>query len=142
MTPVVGNRRLILVLAIIGALMWGGLLAHCVAPGAGARTVTTVLFAASEPGTWHGISWYCWPPAHSRCTRGVPWTSMAAAYGPRSGFHMGDRLRLTYRGRSVVVTIRDYCPSCGGGLDVYGAAFSRLAPLSAGRISVQVRRVP
>lgn len=47
----------------------------------------------------------------------------------------GTRLRVTYKGRSVYVTVKDRC-NCS--LDLSKAAFSQLSPLRRGRVPVKV----
>lgn len=79
-------------------------------------------------------SWYC--GNGSRCTRGYPDGLYAAIRRDLLG-HRGDRARVCSGSRCVVVTIID-C-NCGPNanlIDLYSAAFSRLAPLSRGRIPV------
>ncbi|KDN46140.1 hypothetical protein K437DRAFT_223814 [Tilletiaria anomala UBC 951] len=45
----------------------------------------------------------------------------------------GDRVRVTKDGNSVVVTIRDWCASCGPNhMDVTKGVFSQIAPLTVG----------
>lgn len=51
---------------------------------------------------------------------------------------LGTNLRVTHRGRSVVVTVSDRC-ACT--LDLSKAAFRQLAPLKKGRIPVKVTRL-
>jgi hypothetical protein len=46
----------------------------------------------------------------------------------------GKHVRVSYGGRSVVVVIIDCLCSRSGGLDLYGSAYARLAPLSSGII--------
>lgn len=69
-------------------------------------------------------------------------------YAATAEWHWGQptyRLRLSALGRSVVVTVRDHCPSCAatGRIDVSPAAFAALGvPPSAGLVRVEVRREP
>ncbi|MEW2530339.1 cysteine/serine endopeptidase inhibitor [Streptomyces sp. NPDC047071] len=45
-------------------------------------------------------------------------------------------VRVTYRGRTITVPVRDKCPSCASThIDLSEAAFRRLAPLEAGVIN-------
>ncbi len=53
-------------------------------------------------------------------------------------YPLGTRLRVSHRGRAVVVTITDRCRCY---LDLSKAAFRQLAPLSVGRIPVSVSRL-
>lgn len=50
----------------------------------------------------------------------------------------GTRLRVTHKGKSVVVVVTDRCRCT---LDLSKAAFKRLAPLSKGRIPVRVTKL-
>jgi hypothetical protein len=78
-------------------------------------------------------SWYC-------CTRGYP-SGLYAAAGPalRVGHWRGRTVWVALDGRSVPVTLIDWC-LCGHGrvIDLYPAAFSRLAPLNRGLVKVTV----
>lgn len=49
-----------------------------------------------------------------------------------------SRVRVTYKGKSVVVRIKDWGPApwTGNVIDLSRAAFTQLAPLSKGRIKV------
>jgi len=81
-------------------------------------------------------TWYC----GSICTRGYPSGLYAAAGSElRTGDWRGRRVRVTVGGRSVVVTLVDWC-ACRGErvIDLYAGAFRRLAPLSRGVVGVTV----
>ncbi|KAK0238307.1 RlpA-like double-psi beta-barrel-protein domain-containing protein-containing protein [Armillaria nabsnona] len=53
------------------------------------------------------------------------------------GANCGKLIRVSYKGRSVDVTIRDLCPGCpSGGIDLSPSAFKQLAGLDVGRIQV------
>lgn len=51
-------------------------------------------------------------------------------------YKLGTRLKITYKGRSVYVYVKDRC-RCS--LDLSKAAFKQLAPLRQGRIPVKVQ---
>jgi rare lipoprotein A (peptidoglycan hydrolase) len=85
-------------------------------------------------------TWYCKAgvsACHSQYAGG-----MYAAAGPalRVGDWRGRRVQVCGGGNCVVVTLIDWC-ACGGShiIDLYSAAFQRLAPLSSGAIQVSVR---
>lgn len=99
----------------------------------------------------HGaVTWYC-VPGRSACTHGyspslcrAPWWRCYAAAGPA----VRSALGASWRGRTVTVYVHrarlsvrliDWC-SCPGNrlLDLYGSAFSRLAPLWVGVASATV----
>jgi rare lipoprotein A (peptidoglycan hydrolase) len=84
-------------------------------------------------------SWYC-KTGVSVCMSGYPGGLYAAA-GPalRVGSWRGRTVRVCGSGSCVWVTLIDYC-ACGSGhmIDLYGDAFRRLAPLSAGALHVTV----
>ena len=84
-------------------------------------------------------SWYCLA-GRSPCTAGHPGGLYAAA-GPglRVGDWRGRQVTVSAGGRSVTVTLIDWC-ACPGGrvVDLYAEAFARLAPLSRGVIAVEV----
>lgn len=80
------------------------------------------------------------------------WYSGATgAYGPLVGMYAamrdcpqgGCRVRVSHAGHSVDVTVLDYGPAAWTGhlIDLCPAAFSRLAPMSAGVIDVTVSRL-
>lgn len=50
----------------------------------------------------------------------------------------GRRVIVTSGGRSVVVTLVDYCASTDKTIDLYAAPFSRLGALSRGVLFVRV----
>ncbi|KAJ7259928.1 plant expansin [Mycena rebaudengoi] len=49
----------------------------------------------------------------------------------------GKKLKASYKGKQVVVTVQDKCPGCAGpaDLDFTAAGFKKLADLSVGRLS-------
>jgi rare lipoprotein A len=61
-------------------------------------------------------------------------------------YRFGQKLLVSYKGRSVVVTVNDRGPSKklyakGRRLDLSAGAFSKLAPLARGIISVEVKEI-
>ncbi|KAL1689635.1 RlpA-like double-psi beta-barrel-protein domain-containing protein-containing protein [Schizophyllum commune] len=53
------------------------------------------------------------------------------------GSHCGKKLKASYNGHSVTVTVRDLCPGCApNSLDLTSSAFQQLAALSVGNIPV------
>jgi rare lipoprotein A (peptidoglycan hydrolase) len=84
-------------------------------------------------------SWYC-QAGVSACASGYPGGLYAAA-GPalRVGSWRGRTVTVCGSGNCVNVKLIDWC-ACGSGrvIDLYSDAFSRLAPLSSGTVSVQV----
>ncbi len=87
-------------------------------------------------------TWYCWPGV-SRCTRGVSWTTLAAAVPP--GFaKVGSMLQVCAKAVCVTVRVVDcLCSSASHAvIDLYGSAFKRLAPFRSGIVRVTIRRQP
>lgn len=84
------------------------------------------------------VTWYC--SSTSPCTVGHPANCLCAA-ASRDLHWRGERVRVTYQHRSVVVRIIDCLCSRSGGLDLYAAAFSQLAPLSRGVIYAHAERL-
>ena len=84
-------------------------------------------------------SWYC-QAGVSSCHHAYPGGLYAAA-GPalRVGNWRGRTVTVCGSGSCVNVKLIDWC-ACGGGrvIDLYSDAFSRLAPLSSGTLSVRV----
>ena len=84
-------------------------------------------------------SWYC-KPGVSACHHAYS-GGMYAAAGPalRVGSWRGRTVTVCGSGSCVNVKLIDWC-ACGGGrvIDLYSDAFSRLAPLSSGTLSVRV----
>ena len=84
-------------------------------------------------------SWYC-KDGVSVCHHAYPGGLYAAA-GPalRVGNWRGRTVTVCGSGSCVNVKLIDWC-ACGGGrvIDLYSDAFSRLAPLSSGTLSVRV----
>lgn len=106
----------------------------------------------TDPGSTPGLvahsgiaSWYC-EPGRSACTAGYPAgclcaaasTPLRAALG--AGWR-GARIRVSLGTAAVTVALVDTCGCPGGRLvDLYAAAFGRLAPLGAGVARVEVQQ--
>ena len=85
-------------------------------------------------------TWYC-VPGVSRCHHAYSGGMYAAAGAElRIGKWRGRKVTVCQGDQCVRVTLIDWC-ACAGDrvIDLYGDAFRRLAPLSAGRIRVTVR---
>ncbi len=109
---------------------------HYRAPGVVPRDPAgaTVVRGRSTSGA---ASWYC---GHgSACPRARSGGLYAAA-GPklRSGEWRGRRVVVRSGGRRVAVTLVDWCACPGRVIDLFADAFAHLAPLSRGRVNVQV----
>ena len=85
-------------------------------------------------------SWFC---GHgSRCTAGHR-SGLFAAIRRDLLAHRGERAKVCYRSRCVVVTIIDCnCGPHANLIDLYSDAFVRLAPLSKGRLPVTLEWLP
>ena len=81
------------------------------------------------------VTWYC--GNGSRCTRGYP-GGLYAAISPDLSSWTGRLVRVTYAGRSVTVRIIDCNCQAEHAIDLYAAAFSRLASLSMGQLYATV----
>ena len=83
-------------------------------------------------------SWYC--SNTSACTRGYPPGTLAAAAGPalRVGDWRGRIVTVRANGRSVNVQLVDWCACPRRVVDLYRAAFARLADPSRGVLRVEV----
>jgi len=98
---------------------------------------------SSGGGTGHSVrgtaSWYC-KAGVSACHNAYP-SGLYAAAGPalRVGNWRGRTVTVCGSGSCVNVKLIDWC-ACGSGrvIDLYSDAFSRLAPLSSGTLSVRV----
>jgi hypothetical protein len=85
-------------------------------------------------------TWLCDPPRWTRCTKGYPEGSFVGARGSEiPASWRGKIVRVWHGRRHVDVRIVDAC-ACKGDrvIDLYAVAFQRLAPTSAGEISVRV----
>jgi len=107
--------------------------------------------AAPVRGTSHAsvsATWYCnatHPEApRSRCSRGHPDLSgddLFAAISPDLAHLRGRSVEVCYRERCVVVVVIDCNCRATNAIDLYADAFARLAPLSRGRITVELVEV-
>jgi hypothetical protein len=79
-------------------------------------------------------TWYCNPPV-SRCTAGHPSSCLCAAISPDLASWTGHLVRVCSRACVTVRVVDCNCQSRHG-IDLYAAAFRRLAPLSAGALTV------
>ncbi len=86
-------------------------------------------------------TWYCLP-GRSPCTAGYPATGAYAAAGPALRAALGDwrgrTVTVTAGGRSVEVTLVDWCRCPSADIDLYAGVFADLAPLDRGRLAVIV----
>lgn len=114
------------------------------AVGGGARPVSPppgVVVPAIAPGarpwTQTNATWYCLP-GRSRCTVGFPASCLCGAVSPDLRY-LGHH--VTVCAGKVCVGVRVVDCRCTGtsGLDLFAAAFRRLAPLSVGVLRVRVR---
>ena len=109
---------------------------------AAARPVTKVpaQSAAHPPRAVHRsvrATWYC--GNGSPCTRGYPAGGMYAAISPDLSYLRGRVVRVcTTISRCVDVRLIDCNCASSHAIDLYAAAFRRLAPLSAGVLSVRL----
>lgn len=83
-------------------------------------------------------TWFC--GGGSACTRGYGPECRCAAAGPalRVGQWRGRVVVVMAGGRSVQVTLRDWCACPGRVIDLYRGAFSQLADPSVGVLKVTV----
>jgi rare lipoprotein A (peptidoglycan hydrolase) len=82
-------------------------------------------------------TWYCSPT--SACTHGYGPSDMVGAIDPTLGIDKGSIVRVTHDGTTIAVRIVDVCACPGDRLiDLTSGAFSRLAPLSAGVIDIEL----
>lgn len=82
-------------------------------------------------------TWYC--GAGSPCTHGYGPADLVAAIDPSLGIERGERITISFDGKSVAVVVVDVCQCMGRRLvDLTSGAFRRLAPLSAGVIPVSI----
>lgn len=91
--------------------------------------------------SWYGaescVSLPCWTASGAIFTG----NAMTAAMPSRS--HLGERWRVTYRGRSVVVLVNDVGPAARlkRGIDLSRAAAAKLGMIAAGTGRVCIERV-
>jgi len=83
-------------------------------------------------------TWYC-KTGVSRCTVGYPASCLCAAISPDLSFLTGRYIEVCRGSDCIRVHVIDCDCAATHGIDLYAAAFERLAPLSAGRIEVVLR---
>jgi rare lipoprotein A (peptidoglycan hydrolase) len=82
-------------------------------------------------------TWYC--SSTSACTHGYGPSDMVGAIDPTLGIDKGSIVTVTHDGTTIAVRIVDVCACPGDRLiDLTSGAFSRLAPLSAGVIDIEL----
>jgi rare lipoprotein A (peptidoglycan hydrolase) len=82
-------------------------------------------------------TWYCSPT--SACTHGYGPSDMVGAIDPTLGIDKGSIVTVTHGDTTIAVRIVDVCACPGDRLiDLTSGAFSRLAPLSAGVIDIEL----
>jgi rare lipoprotein A len=82
-------------------------------------------------------TWFCSPS--SACTHGYGPSDMVGAIDPTLGIDEGSIVTVTHDGTTIAVRIVDVCACPGDRLiDLTSGAFSRLAPLSAGVIPIEL----
>lgn len=93
------------------------------------------------PGVVAKATWYCLPGV-SRCTAGWGSSCLCAAISPDlSGrFRVGSVITVTRGSHRIRVRIVDCDCAARQGIDLYAAAFRRLAGLSVGEITVRLSR--
>lgn len=72
---------------------------------------------------------------------GVP-DGLYAAISPDLGFLRGKPVKICYAASCVVVSVIDCLCSRMGGVDLYGDAFVKLAPLPTGKLKVIISWQP
>ncbi|KAI9465048.1 expansin family protein [Lactarius psammicola] len=86
-------------------------------------------------GTWYepGLGNCGWTNSRSDLVVAMP----KSLYDRNNGSNCGQKVQISYKGKSVTAEMVDSCPSCGGNdLDMSPSTFQRLAPLSVGVIQV------
>jgi hypothetical protein len=82
-------------------------------------------------------TWYC-EPGVSRCTSGYPADCLCAAISPDLAYLRGKLLDVCSSGRCIRVRVVDCNCAAHKAIDLYAAAFRRLAPLETGVLWVLV----
>ena len=74
--------------------------------------------------SWYGVESCVRRPPHCRTADGSIFTGNALTAAMPSRSHLGERWRVSYRGRSVVVLVNDYGPAAAlhRGIDLSRAA--------------------
>lgn len=98
---------------------------------------------APSPATQVAIraTWYCDPP-RSRCTRGFPAGGMYAAISPDLRAWTGRLVEVCLGSRCVTVRVIDCDCRTEHGIDLYAAAFRRLADPGIGVLTVTLEVLP
>ena len=91
--------------------------------------------------SWYGSESCISHPCRTASGSAFTGRDLTAAMPSRS--HLGERWRVTYRGRSVVVLVDDTggFARLGRAIDLSKAAFARIAPLGQGTVKVCIERV-
>lgn len=113
------------------------------------KTFTSILLGISlhvAPGqaaTTGLASWYGSECAGRLMANGKPFRPEALTCASYQ-FNLGDRLRVTANGRSVICVVSDRGPArhLGREIDLSKAAFECLAPLGAGLVTVKIEKIP
>lgn len=115
---------------------------HVVSPMTGSSETPSASAVAGDGGgapRFRGLAtWFCLSGS-SACTAGYDQADLVAAIDTDLGFAKGDRIRVRFGDRSVVVTVVDICGCPGDRLvDLTSGAFRELANLDVGVIPVTV----
>lgn len=89
------------------------------------------------------VSYYCCKHHGRKTASGAVFNQNAMTAAMMGRKHFGERWRVTYGKRSVVVTVNDTgdFAKYGRGMDLSRGAFAKLAPISKGVIPVKACRV-
>lgn len=108
------------------------------------RAAIAAIALLCAAGTAHACvaSWYGAAHHGKRMANGKPF-NMNALTAAHPSWAFGTRVKVTYRGRSVVVTITDRGPAkrTGACIDLSRAAAAQLGMIRAGRANVTLRRL-
>lgn len=101
-----------------------------------------VLWAFDSSGaqaSWYGERHHGLPMANTK-----PFDMHAMTCAATKRFKLGDRLRVTHEGKSVVVTVTDRgdFERLGRTLDLSRAAFAKIADLKTGVVEVEILLLP
>jgi rare lipoprotein A len=91
--------------------------------------------------TWYGLE-SCQNPHDCRTANGERYTAEELTAAHRT-YRFGTKLRVTYRGKSVVVRVNDRGPAryTGNDLDLSKAAAQRIGMIRAGRVKLCMERL-
>ena len=120
-------------------------------PTVTALTTTEILASGRKPGA-SIVSWYstetCKHNPHPKCLTAdgsslYELEKKNEFFGASYRYPLGSRIRITYEGRSVDITIRDRGPNrrLKRELDLSRNAFQLLAPLRKGLIKAHITRI-